>query len=165
MRSAYLYRSAPSAGIGFSGLIYFVALLATALAMGAALSHALEMPSKLGLSQEDYFTVQQIYLGWDQLAWLLMIQAGGVLAVAILARHDSTALWFALAALIFLLAAQALFWSFVQPANLATQNWTSAPENWAQLRRQWEYAHVGGAALQVMAMAALTVTALMRNRG
>ncbi len=40
---------------------YFIAILFAAL---AAMAHLLELPNKIGLSREDYFTVQAIYRGW-----------------------------------------------------------------------------------------------------
>jgi hypothetical protein len=42
----------------------FVSLLFTALALGAAMAHLLELPKKIKLSAEDYLIVQQIYRGW-----------------------------------------------------------------------------------------------------
>jgi hypothetical protein len=44
-----------------------VALLATAVALGAALAHALELPNKIGMSVDTYFIVQQVYSGWNRL--------------------------------------------------------------------------------------------------
>lgn len=38
-------------------IAFFVALLATALALGAELAHALELPNKIGMSREHYFIV------------------------------------------------------------------------------------------------------------
>jgi hypothetical protein len=35
--------------------IWFVALLSTALAMGGALAHALELPNKIDLASDQYF--------------------------------------------------------------------------------------------------------------
>ena len=62
----------------------FVALLATALALGAALAHALALPNKLGMSREAYFVVQNIYRGWNRLGYLLVIELMGMLAMAAL---------------------------------------------------------------------------------
>ena len=53
---------------------FFVALLASALALGPALAHAFELPNKIGLSREEYFIVQKAYRGWNLLAWLLGVQ-------------------------------------------------------------------------------------------
>jgi hypothetical protein len=45
----------------------------------------------------------------------------------------------ATAALAALVAAQAIFCIWTFPANQATDNWTSQPQNWEILRQQWEY--------------------------
>lgn len=165
MRTVFHRQGSRSVGVSFSDLVFFVALLATALAMGGALGHALEFPAKLSLARDDYFTVQQIYRGWDMLGYVLGVQLIALLSVAIAVRREPTALWFALAALLCLGGAQAVFWLFTQPANAATANWTFVPDNWLQLRRQWEYSHVAGAGLQVLAMATTAMAALTRARG
>jgi hypothetical protein len=143
---------------------FFVALLATALALGAALAHALELPNKIGMSREDYFVVQQVYAGWNRLAYLLAVELIGMLTVIMLYRAEPRVLSFALVALGCLLAAQAVFWMFTFPANQATSNWTLQPANWDALRRQWEYSHLAGAAFQSLAMAALIIAVLRRGR-
>jgi hypothetical protein len=142
----------------------FVALLATALALGPAMAHLLELPNKIGLPREAYFIVQKAYRGWSLLGWLLGIEVAAMVAVAILGRNDAPTMWPALAAIACVLGAQGAFWLFVYPANVATDNWTLQPHNWTVLRRQWEYAHAAGAALQVAAMASLIVAALSRPR-
>jgi hypothetical protein len=60
--------------------------------------------------------------------------------------------------------AQAVFWVWTFPANIATENWTIAPPNWEALRAQWEYSHLAGAGFQVLTMCALIVAALARRR-
>lgn len=45
---------------------FFIAMLATAIALGGALAHAFELPGKIDLTQESYFAVQRIYRGWNQ---------------------------------------------------------------------------------------------------
>jgi len=143
---------------------FFVALLATAIALGGALAHALELPNKIGLSGEAYFVVQQIYSGWNRLAFVLAAELFGIIAVIWLHRTEPGVLRPTLAALVFLVAAQSVFWVFTFPANEATENWTQQPGNWDALRRQWEYSHLAGAALQTAAMAALIVAVLRRGR-
>ena len=65
-------------------IAFFVALMATALALGGALAHALELPNKIGMSREDYSIAQQLYAGWNRLAFLLAIQAAGMLALIVI---------------------------------------------------------------------------------
>jgi hypothetical protein len=145
-------------------VVFFLALLSTALAMGAALAHALELPNKIGLSREHYFIVQRSYDGWNQLAYLLVIELLTIIGVIMLYWPDVSVRWLAVTALAFLIMAQILFWTFTYPANAATANWTTIPEGWEVLRTQWEYSHLAGAALQTLAMSALIAAALARTR-
>ena len=55
-------------------IAFFVALLASALVLGPALAHVLELPNKIGLPREEYFIVQKAYRGWNQIAWVLGVQ-------------------------------------------------------------------------------------------
>lgn len=144
-------------------IVFFIALLATALALGAALAHALELPNKIDLPEREYFIVQQAYRGWNQLAYLLAIQLISMLAIAGLSRREPRVLWPTLAAILCLLCAQAVFWTYTYPANVATDNWTAIPADWESLRTRWEYSHVLGAAFQVLAMSALIVAVLART--
>lgn len=149
-------------GFSAGNVSFFIALLATALALGGALAHALELPNKIGLSQQDYFTVQQIYAGWNRLGFLLAVQFIGMLAVIVTYRNVRQILLPALLALGFLIAAQLIFWTFTFPTNTATANWTQQPADWELLRAQWEYSHLAGAAFQTLAMVSLIVAVLRR---
>jgi hypothetical protein len=147
--------------IGYD-IIFFIALLATALALAAALAHVLALPNKINLPEREYFIVQQAYRGWNQLAYLLLVELMSMLAIAGPSWHEPRVLWPTLAAILCLLSAQALFWTFTYPANVATDNWTAIPADWDSLRTRWEYSHALGAAFQVLAMSALIIAALGR---
>jgi hypothetical protein len=144
--------------------VLFVALLATALALAGALAHAFELPNKIDLPRDEYFIVQNIYRGWWQFAYVLAAQLLAIIALIILARQQPGVVWPAVVALACLVAAQVLFWTYTYPANAATANWTTIPENWATLRNQWEYSHAAGAAFQFIAMVSLIIAALARVR-
>jgi hypothetical protein len=143
-------------------IIFFIALLATALALGAALAHALELPNKINLPERQYFIVQQVYRGWNQLAYLLVIELASMLAILGLSWREPRVFWPTLAAVLFLLCAQAVFWIFTYPANVATDNWTAIPTEWESLRTRWEYSHALGALFQLLAMSALIIAVLGR---
>jgi hypothetical protein len=145
------------------GSVFFVALMASALAMAAALAHALELPNKIGLSADAYFTVQAIYQGWNRLAYLLAVELISILGVVYLYRGEARVRRPAIWALVCLVAAQVCFWLWTFPANVATDNWTTRPDNWEALRTQWEYSHLAGAAFQVLVVAALIVAVLRRD--
>jgi hypothetical protein len=145
-------------------VIFFIALLATALALGAALAHALELLNKIDLPKEEYFLVQQVYRGWNQIGYLLAIELISMLLVAGLSWREPRVRWPTLIAILCLICAQVLFWTYTYPANVATDNWTTIPANWADLRAHWEYSHALGAAFQVLAMSALIIAAFARTR-
>lgn len=139
------------------------ALLSTAVALGAALAHLFELPNKISLARDDYFVVQGIYRGWSLLGIVLLIQLISIVAVIVLAL-DRDVRTFGCVALICLIAAQVLFWTFTYPANVATDNWTKIPANWQFLRANWEYSHAAGAICQLAGMTALIMAALVRRR-
>jgi hypothetical protein len=144
-------------------IAFFIALLSTAIALGAALAHALELPNKIGLSGTEYFVVQKAYRGWNQLAYLLIVEVVSIITVVAMSRQQPYVFWPAVAAFGCLVAAQALFWIFTYPANVATENWTIMPDDWASLRRQWEYSHLAGAVAQTAAMACISLAVLART--
>lgn len=141
-------------------VVFFITLLATALSLGAALAHAFSLPNKIDLSSNEYFITQKAYRGWSHLAYVLAVQFVSMTTLAIMARRDPYIFWPVIVALGCLIGAQALFWVFTFPANVATQNWTVVPDNWESVRRQWEYSNAGGAAFQLLAMIALVVAVL-----
>ena len=135
-------------------MIWFVALLSTALAMGGALAHAFELPNKIDLASDQYFVVQQ-------LAYLLLIELASLLILAVVTRAIVRRL--VLIAIGCLIAAQAAFWIFTYPTNVATQNWTVAPADWSSLRARWEYSHLAGAVFQLLCMAFLIGATLVKT--
>ena len=44
--------------------LYLLAIMLTAVAMGAALTHLFELPNKIDLGAADYLTVQRNYDNW-----------------------------------------------------------------------------------------------------
>jgi hypothetical protein len=144
--------------------VFFVAMLATALSLGGGLAHAFALPNKIGLPSADYFTVQQIYRGWNQFAYVLLVQLLSLVTLAVMSRGRSEVFWLVLLSIAGLACAQAVFWLFTFPANRATNNWTSVPPDWEAWRASWEYSHLAGAGFQLLAMSFLIVAALRRAR-
>jgi hypothetical protein len=153
----------PGASRAYS-VVFFVALLSTAIALGGALAHLLELPNKIDLPREQYFIVQQIYRGWALLGIVLLVQLLSIIGVIVLSKGQPRVRHAAVLALVALIVAQALFWIYTYPANVETDNWTTQPQSWERLRRQWEYSHALGAVFQLLAMSALAVGALARRR-
>jgi hypothetical protein len=51
----------------------------------------------------------------------------------------------------------AIFFIWTYPANQATDNWTTVPANWEQLRWQWEYSHAAFVAFCSLTLSALAM--------
>jgi hypothetical protein len=143
--------------------IYFLSLLFAALALAPAMAHLLELPNKINLSREAYLTVQQIYRGWALLGIVVAGALSSTLALTIIIRKEFKAFILALIALICIVGTQIIFWSYTYPANQVTNNWTILPDNWMELRRQWEYSHATSAILNLIALISLFLSVLVRN--
>lgn len=142
----------------------FLSLLFAALALAPALAHLLELPNKIGLPRDDYLTVQQIYRGWALLGIVVFGALLSALALAVMVRGRRKAFSLALTAFLCIAGTQVLFWTFTFPANQATGNWTTLPENWMALRTQWEYSHAASAVLNLIALVALILSVLVRDQ-
>jgi hypothetical protein len=141
----------------------FISLLFVILAAAPTFAHLLELPNKIGLSREDYLTVQQIYRGWALAGIFIFGALLSTLILTIMVRRRRAAFIPALIALLCIVGTQALFWMFTYPANRQTNNWTALPENWAALRRQWEYSHAASAGLNFIALIALIASILAQD--
>lgn len=86
------------------------------------------------------------------------------LALTVVSRRDPRLARLAICALLCILGTQVVFWVFTDPVNHQTQNWTILPENWMQLRGQWEYSHAVGAALDLVALVTLLIAAITSSR-
>ena len=140
----------------------FCSLLFTGLAMAAGFAHAFELPNKIGLDADDYLTVQQIYRGWALLGIVVYGALFSTLTLAAKARRQPKLFRPAFIAVLSIVAAQAIFWTWTYPANRATNNWTFLPSDWLELRNQWEYSHTAGAVLHLIAFLAVVTAALRR---
>jgi hypothetical protein len=133
-------------------LAQFFTLILLALALVPAGAHLAALPNKIGLPQDQYFTVQGIYRGWALFGIVLFAALAASLMLTILERGRGAAFWLALGAFVLIAATLVTFFIWTFPANQATENWTRVPANWMALRAQWEYAHATGAVLTFAAL-------------
>jgi len=143
-----------------AGSIAFTAIILTGMALIAPGAHLLELPNKMGMGANDYFVVQRVYNGWWLAGLLLPAAFVANVALAIAQRYDSTALILAMFAAALIGLNLAIFFVWTQPANAATANWTTQPEDWFGLRRQWEYSHAVNAGITLLAFCATTAASL-----
>lgn len=145
-------------------------LLLVSITMGLALAHALEFPGKKRLPQEIYTQVQPMYYPGFTIGGAVG-EFGGLVALLVLLSltpFGTSEFWLTLAALVALLAVQAVYWTITHPVN---KEWMkseglgaagkaffqsdplSRPPNlpgeahWTILRDRWEWSHVARAAL------------------
>ncbi len=145
-------------------VVRFLAVILTALALVPAGAHLLELPNKIALAQDQYFTVQGIYRGWALLGIVLIAAIAANFVHAILVRGEAAAFGLALLAFALTVTSLAIFFIWTYPTNRATTNWTVAPANWMSLREQWEYSHAANAATMFLALCAVTASILAAKR-
>ena len=143
--------------------VRFLSFMFLGLSMGGALAHLFELPNKIGLSAESYLTVQQNYRGWSLLGIVVVGALLSTLILTILVRRRGLVFALSLAAFLCIVGAQAVFWIYTYPANVATQNWTVLPDTWMHFRAQWEYSHAAGAVLNLVAYVCLVLSLLSRR--
>ncbi|HVV28648.1 MAG TPA: hypothetical protein VHC40_11850 [Rhizomicrobium sp.] len=150
-------------GTGYD-ILFFLAILATLISLAPGLAHLFELPRKMDFSQEVYFTVQQVYSGWSLFGIAIAVQFVTLVLLAWQSASEYYVFRPVMAALLLLIAAQALFWTFTYPANSATQNWTVSPPDWAVLRLRWELSHAAGALCQLAGLLSLIGALFARVR-
>ena len=136
----------------FAKASQFLAVILTALALLPGGAHLMALPAKIAMPEDPYFVAQQVYRGWTWAGVVIFLAIFANLLAALLTR-DSPGKWRLFGAAATLITATlAVFFAWTFPANQATGNWTSVPENWEQLRTQWEYSHAANAAIAFLAL-------------
>ncbi len=134
------------------------------ITLSALMTHLLELRVKITLPKDDYQMVQSIYSGWQ---WLGIFEIGAILLTFVwtmMVRKEKNVFPYILSALICFVISIVIFFTFTFPANQATVNWTKLPENWADLRREWEYSHAVRALLNLAGFMLLMIAILRKRR-
>jgi hypothetical protein len=129
-----------------TNIVLWFALLFNGALLIPVGAHLLEMQAKLSLPRDEYFAAQSLYNGWA-LFGLAYLGSIICLAALIYMLWGKAQQWLVILSLAGVLAALAVFFAQVYPTNVATENWTRMPENWDELRRQWESGHAISAPL------------------
>lgn len=138
-------------------VIQFLAIMFTALALVPSGAHLFELPNKVELSRDAYRTVQGIYAGW---AWFGIVDLAALVINAVLAvrlRRQRPAFYFAMIAALCFVVFFAIFFTWTFPANQATANWTTLPDDWSPLRTAWEYSHAANAVVMLVTLCSVTL--------
>jgi hypothetical protein len=164
------------------GVLQVLTVVLVAVAMAPALAHALELPGKMRLTREAYVAMQPIYYPGFTIAGGVG-EAGGTISTTLLLAltpPGSADFWLTLAALLGLIAMQAVYWLFTHPVNkfwlegerlgtLGSGFFSFAPASrrgdpsetdpadWTDLRDRWEYSHVARAGFSIVSLIALVI--------
>jgi len=144
---------------GYITLEVLTAVLA-AITMGLALAHALELPGKMRLSEEQYRTVQPIYYPGFTIGGGIA-EVGSIITTLVLllmTPGGTRQFWLIAGALAALLVTHLIFWVMTQPVNrfwleeteltasakrfFRTDGMGRPPLDWTVLRDRWEHSHV-----------------------
>lgn len=145
-------------------IVSFFALILTALALVPYAAHLFSLPNKIGMTEQQYFVAQSVYRGWAMLSAILIPAMLVNLALAVMLRGEWPAAAWAAAGCACMAATLPIFFIWTYPANVATENWTIVPPNWAALRTQWEYSHAVNAGLAFLSLCAITLAVLTTRR-
>ena len=145
----------------------FLTIIFTALSLGPALGHLLELPAKMAYEGALWLTVSQtLYATFGTVG--AAFEVGAVVAcviLAILVRQRRPAFGWTMFGAICVVVSHAAFWVSLAPVNatIAALTIDTLPVGWVGLRTQWEYTHAARAALQLMALGALVVSVLVET--
>jgi len=145
-------------------IVSFLAMVFTALALVPGGAHLFALPNKIGMTQDQYFAAQGAYQGWWMMAFILIPAMLLNLLLAYLLRAERPGFILAVIGCVCMVATLAIFFIWTSPANVATQNWTVVPDNWQELRRQWEFSHAAAALLNFAAFCLIAWTVLSARR-
>ena len=138
----------------------------TALSLGPALGHLLELPAKMAYEGAVWLRISQtLYATFGTVG--AAFEVGAVITtvvLAILVRQRPAFGWTILAAVCVVLT-HAAYWLLLAPVNATIAGLTleTLPANWMLLRNQWEYTHAARAVLQFIALAALVYSILLET--
>jgi hypothetical protein len=142
-------------------VVQFLALALTALALVPSGAHLFELANKMSLGAEQYFIVQSIYRGWSLFGIVLFGALIANRALALLLRGRGAPYALALFGFFSIALTRVIYFIWTYPANQATNNWTMIPNDWEQLRRQWEYSHAVNAVVTFAAFCSVALSSLM----
>jgi hypothetical protein len=141
-------------------VVQFLAVMPTALALIPAGAHLFELPNKIDLPRDAYLVVHGVYAGW---AWFGIVDLAALVmnvALAVRLRRQRPAVYFAAGAALCFVVFLAIFFTWTFPANQATANWTTLPDNWNGLRQEWEYSHAVNTAVMLIALCSVTLAVI-----
>jgi hypothetical protein len=109
-------------------------------------------------------TVQGVYAGWALFGIIDLAALVTNVVLAVRLRRQHPAFSFAVVAVLCFVVFFAVFFTWTFPANQATANWTTLPDNWRDLRQEWEYSHAANAVVMLIALCSVTLAVITAHQ-
>jgi Domain of unknown function (DUF1772) len=128
-------------------IILFICLLLVGLNMGLLFAHTLESPVKMQYEGSLYLTLQNTLYRWFGPPIGAALEIGSLLSSLVLVflmRNRGSLLYYMLSTTFLLVIAIIVYFIFSDPVNkiFKDANVQSLPENWKELRIQWENSQI-----------------------
>lgn len=143
----------------------FLTILLTALSMSLSVAHLFEMPQRMQFDAKlwtDVTVFGNVFHYFGTVG--AVFEVGAILLALILIflvrSRSKTVFYLTLGGTICLIAAFIGWLMFVAPVNAELAKWLTSPipSDWADWRRQWEYAHSVDAVIKIVGFALLTIS-------
>jgi hypothetical protein len=145
-------------------MVQFLAIVLTALALVPTGAHLFELPNKINLSRDAYLIVQGVYAGWALFGIIDLAALVTNVVLAVRLRRQHPAFSFAVVAVLCFVVFFVIFFTWTFPANQATANWTTMPDDWSGLRQEWEYSHAVNAVVMLIALCSVTLAVITAHQ-
>jgi hypothetical protein len=142
-------------------------LVLVALLMGMTWCHVLELPAKMQYPATLYLTLHRtLYVAFGPPNIGAFIEVGSIVAAAVLVflvRQRRPALWLTLLGAVSLAAGLAVYFAYVEPANVALKSMAleAPPAGWKDWRVQWELGHAAHFVLHLIGFSALVLSVVL----
>ena len=147
----------------------FITLVLVALLMGMTWCHVLELPAKMQYPAALYLTLHRtLYVAFGPPNIGALVEVGAILAAAglvFLVRQRRLALWLTLLGTVCLAAGLAVYFVYVDPANVALKGMAleAPPVGWKAWRLQWEFGHAAHFVLHLIGFSMLVLSVVLET--
>jgi hypothetical protein len=134
----------------------FITIMLTAVLLTMGFTHLWQLPHRMDYDGALWLETLRFYIKFGPSGPGPVIEVAAIqstILVAFLVRNRRPAFAWTLVAAIALVVSLGVWWVFIYPVNTELLKWTAEtlPQNWADFRNQWEYAHAVRAGLLFVA--------------
>jgi hypothetical protein len=145
----------------------FITAISVAICFLPSAISVFDIWSRLSLSPAQYMVIQRFNGGASFFGVTVTVALLLTLAYTLSIRGNRSAILLSVAASMFLIGAELIFWLITYQINAITKQWTVAPDNFEIARKRWEYAEATSAIFTFLALVTilLSIAAAGRTMG